>query len=103
MSLLVLTLVGYLSGTVTEQIPSARWFSRAAVASVLASGGIVLFAGAGWLMDLVYVTEAPLVRIAIVTGVGALLTNPLLERVVRWALVIRPRISAEREPRSRSG
>ena len=103
LSLLVLTLVGYLSGTVAEQIPSARWFARATVASVLAAGGIGLFATAGWLMDLVYVTEAPLVRIAIVTGVGALLTNPLLERVVRWALVIRPRISAEREPRSRSG
>ena len=103
MSLLVLTLVGYLSGIVTEQIPSARWFARASLASVLAAGGIGLFASAGWLMDLVYVTEAPLVRIAVVTGVASMLTNPLLERVVRWALIIRPRITAEREPRSRSG
>ena len=103
MSLLVLTLVGYLSGTVTEQIPSARWLARAAVASALAAGGIGLFASAGWLMDLVYVTEAPLVRIAIVTGVASLLTNPLLERVVRWALVIRPRITVERDPRPRGG
>ncbi len=102
-SLLVLTLVGYVSGRVAEQIPSARWFARAAVASVLSAGGIGLFGGVGWLMDLVYVTEAPLVRIAIVTGVASLLTNPLLERVLRWALIIRPRISDLRESTARGG
>ena len=103
MSLLVLTLIGYLSGIIAEQIGSARWIARAAVASLLAAGGIGLFACAGWLLDLAYVTEAPLVRIAIVTAIAALVANPLLERVVRWALVIRPRISAERASRSRSG
>ena len=103
MSLLVLTLIGYLSGVIAEQIGSARWFARAAVASLLAAGGIGLFACAGWLLDLAYVTEAPIVRIAIVTGIAALVANPLLERVVRWALVIRPRISAARDSRSRSG
>lgn len=103
LSLLVLTLVGYLSGVITEQIPSARWFTRALVASVLSAGGIGLFAGAGWLMDLVYVTEAPLVRIAIVTAIASLLTNPLLERAARWALIIRPRITADPESRARGG
>ena len=103
MSLLVLTLVGYLSGIGAEQISSARWLARAAAASLLAAGGIGLFVCAGWLMDLAYVTEAPIVRIAIVTAIAALLANPLLERVVRWALLIRPRISAERAPRSSSG
>ena len=103
MSLLVLTLVGYLSGTVSEQIGSARWFARAALTSLLAAGGIALFACAGWLMDLEYVTEAPIVRIAIVTALAALGANPLLERAVRWALVIRPRITAERSSGSRGG
>ncbi|WP_419946256.1 hypothetical protein [Candidatus Poriferisodalis sp.] len=103
MSLLVLTLVGYLSGIVAEQTGSARGLARAALASVLAAGGIGLFACAGWLMDLEYVTDAPIVRIAIVTAIAALLANPLLERAVRWALAIRPRVSATRVPRSRSG
>lgn len=103
MSLLVLTLVGYLSGIIAEQLGSARWFARATVASLLAAGGIGLFVCAGWLMDLEYVTEAPIVRIVIVTAAAALLANPLLERAVRWALVIRPRISAERPSRSRGG
>ena len=103
MSLLVLTLLGYLSGAVIEQIPSAGRLARAAVASMLAAGGIGLFAGAGWLMDLAYVTEAPLVRIAIVTGAAALLANPLLERAARWALTIRPRIAVEPVQRPRSG
>ena len=103
MSLLVLTLVGYLSGTVTEQIPSAGWLLRAAAASVLTAGGVGLFAGIGWLLDLVYVTEAPLIRIAIVTGVAALLTHPLLERAARWALLIRPRIAVYPESTARDG
>ena len=103
MSLLVLTLVGYLSGRIAEQLGSARWFARATVASLLAAGGIGLFVCAGWLMDLEYVTEAPIVRIAVVTAIAALLVNPLLERAVRWALVIRPRVSAERAPRSPGG
>lgn len=103
MSLLVLTLVGYLSGITAEQIGSARWLVRAAVASLLAASGVGLFACAGWLMDLAYVTEAPIVRIAIVTAIAAFLSDPLLERAVRWALVIRPRVSTKRTPRSRSG
>ena len=103
MSLLVLTLVGYLSGAVTEQTPAAGQLARAATASLLAAGGIGLFAGVGWLMDLVYVTEAPLVRIAVVTGVASLLSNPLLERAARWALIIRPRITAAPEGTPRSG
>ncbi len=103
MSLLVLTLVGYLSGAITEQIPSAGRLVRAAIASLLAAGGIGLFAGAGWLMDLVYVTEAPIIRIAIVTGVASLLTNPLLERATRWALIIRPRVTASPESTARGG
>lgn len=102
-SLLVMTLVGYLSGALAEQMPSAGRFMRATAASVLAAGGIGLFAGAGWLMDLVYVTEAPLVRIAIVTGIASLLTYPLLERATRWALIIRPRISASPESTVRGG
>ena len=103
MSLLVLTLLGYLSGIIAEQIGSARRVARAAVVSLLAAGGIGLFACAGWLLDLVHVTEAPIVRIAIVTALAALVADPLLERVVRWALVIRPRIVADREGRPRSG
>ncbi|MDE0318804.1 MAG: hypothetical protein OXH86_11185 [Acidimicrobiaceae bacterium] len=103
MSLLVMTLVGYLSGAITEQIPSAGRLARAAIASLLAAGGIGLFASVGWLMDLVYVTEAPLIRIAIVTAVASLLTNPLLERAARWALIIRPRISVNPESTSRGG
>lgn len=97
MSLLVLTLVGYLSGTAAEQVPGARWFARAAMASALSAGAIGMFASAGWLMDLVYVTEAPIVRIAVVTGAASLVSNPLLERVLRWALIIRPRITADRD------
>ena len=103
MSLLVLTLVGYLSGAITEQIPSAGRLARSAITSLLAVGGIGLFAGAGWLMDLVYVTEAPIVRIAIVTGVAALLASPLLERAARWALIIRPRVTARAESTARGG
>lgn len=103
MSLLVLTLLGYLSGIAAEQTPSAGRFARAAAATPLAAAGIGLYACAGWLMDLEYVTEAPIVRIAIVTAIAALLAHPPLERVVRWALVIRPRVSAERAPRSPSG
>jgi cell shape-determining protein MreD len=103
MSLLVLTLVGYLSGAVTEQVPSAGRLARSAMASLLAAGGIGLFAGVGWLMDLVYVTEAPLVRIAIVTGIASLLTNSLLERVARWALIIRPRMTVSPESTARGG
>lgn len=103
MSLLVLTLAGYLSGAITEHIPSAGRLARAATASLLAAGGIGLFAGAGWLMDLVYVTEAPLVRIALVTGAASLLINPLLERATRWALIIRPRITASPESTARGG
>ena len=103
MSLLVLTLVGYLSGAITEQIPSAGRLARAAIASLLAAGGIGLFAGAGWLMDLVYVTEAPIVRIAIVTGAASLLTNPLLEQATRWALIIRPRMTVNPESAARGG
>ena len=103
MSLLVMTLVGYLSGALAEQMPSAGRLMRSAAASVLAAGGIGLFAGAGWLMDLVYVTEAPLVRIAIVTGVAAFVTYLLLERATRWALIIRPRMSASPESTARGG
>ncbi len=103
MSLLVLTLVGYLSGIIAEQIGSARTVARAAVASLLAAGGIGLFACAGWLMDLEFVTEAPIVRIAIVTALAALVAHPLVERTVRWVLLIRPQVSAERGPRSPGG
>ena len=103
MSLLVLTLVGYLAGAITEQVPSAGRLARAAMASLLAAGGIGLFASVGWLMDLVYVTEAPIVRIAIVTGIASMLTNPLLERAARWALLIRPRITANPESTARGG
>ncbi len=105
MSMLVLILVGYASGAVADQMPSAGRLARAAIAAVLAAGAIGLFGCAGWLMDLVYVTEAPLVRIAIVTSIAALAANPLLERIVRWALVVRPSISVERIPRrgSRNG
>ena len=103
MSLLALTLAGYLSGAAGEQIPAAGRFTRAAVASLLAAGGIGLFAGIGWLMDLVYVTEAPLARIATVTGAAALLTYPLLERAARWALLIRPRISVVPQGTVRGG
>ena len=105
LSMLVLILVGYVSGAVADQLPSAGRLARAPIAAVLAAGAIGFFGCAGWLMDLVYVTEAPLARIAIVTGIVALAANPLLERVVRWALVVRPSISVERTPRrgSRSG
>lgn len=103
MSLLVLTLVGYLSGAVSEQVPSAGRLARAAIASLLAAGGIGLFAAAGWLMDLVYVTEAPIVRIAIVTGIASLLASPLLERATRWALIIRPRVTVSPESTARGG
>ncbi len=103
MSLLVLTLVGYLSGIIAEQIASAGRVARAAIAALLAAGGIGLFACAGWLLDLAHVTEAPIVRIAIVTALAALVAHPLAERAVRWALVIRPRIVADREGRSRGG
>ena len=102
MSMLVLTLVGYLAGAVADQLPSAGRLLRAAIAGVLASAAIGLFGCVGWLMDLVYVTDAPLVRIAIVTGIVAVGANPLLERVMRWALVVRPAISVERIPRPRS-
>ena len=103
MNLLVLTLVGYVSGAVSEQLPSARTMTRTAAASLLAAVGIGLFASVGWLMDLVYVTEAPLVRIAAVTCLVALGGYPLLERAVRWALIIRPRITADPLTRLRSG
>ena len=103
MSLLVMTLLGYVSGAVTEQMPTAGRLARAAVASVLAAGGIGLFAGAGWLLDLVYVTEAPLVRIAVVTGAASLLAFPLLERATRWALILRPRIALAPESTARGG
>ena len=96
MSMLVLTLVGYVSGTIADQLPSAGRAVRAMIAGVLAAGAIGMFGCVGWLMDLVYVTEAPLVRIAIVTAIAALAANPLLERIVRWALVVRPSMSVER-------
>ena len=103
MSLLVLALVGHAAGAVGEQIPAAGRLARAAVASLLAAGGIGLFAGVGWLLDLVYVTEAPLVRIAVVTAAASLLGNPLAERATRWALRIRPRIALGAESAARSG
>lgn len=96
MSMLVLTMVGYMSGAVAEQLPSAGRVARAATAAVLAAGAIGLFACVGWLMDLAYVTDAPLIRIALVTGFAACAANPLLERVLRWALVVRPTMSVER-------
>ncbi len=103
MSLLVLTLVGYLSGAVAEQMPSAGRLARSAAASLLAAGGILLFAGVGWLMDLSYVTEAPLVRIAIVTSVVSLAAYPLLERAARWALTVRRNIAVDAVARPGGG
>ncbi len=96
MCLLVLTLLGYLCGLIGEQLGSARRVARAMTASLLAAGGIGLFWVAGWLMDLEYVTEAPIGRIAIVTAIAALLAQPLLERLVVWALVIYPQTSLDR-------
>ena len=56
----------------------------------MAASGVGLFVGLAWLLDLSYVTEQPVAAIVVVTALGSALLNPLIERPVRWGLLIRP-------------
>lgn len=95
LTMLVLGLVGYFAGRfgsmVTESVRAVRAFA-AGVGCVSAG---VLFALLAWLLDLEFVTQASTVRIAAVNATAAVVLNPLIERAARWALRIRPHVSAQ--------
>ncbi|HCB34317.1 MAG TPA: rod shape-determining protein MreD [Acidimicrobiaceae bacterium] len=89
MATMVLTLVGYAGGALSGQVASSGRTLRALIAGALAVVAVLTFVMMAWLLDLSYVTERGLGRIAAVNGVATALLNPLSERAVRWALLIR--------------
>ncbi len=87
---MVLTLAGYAAGTLAVQVANSGIVMRAAIAGGLAASTVLVFVAIAWLIDLAYVTESGVLRIAIVNGAIVALINPLSERVVRWSLRITP-------------
>ena len=84
---MVLTLAGYAAGTLVVQVAGSGRVLRALIAGGLAASTVLVFVAVAWLLDLSYITESGVLRIAIVNGVAVTLLNPLSERTVRWALL----------------
>ena len=90
MWMLVLSVVGYAAGGVTSRVVDGGRWSRSFVVGMLAASAVSMFVALAWLFDLRYVTGRPIASIVAVIGFSSVLLNPLVERPVRWGLLIRP-------------
>ncbi len=93
---MVLTLTGYAAGSLVVPVASSGRVVRSLIAGGLTTGSVLVFVLIAWLLELTYVTESGVLRIAVVNGVVVALLNPLGERVVRWALLARPNLRERR-------
>ena len=90
MWILAMSVIGYAAGGATNQLVDGGRGVRSLAVGVIAASGVGLFVGLAWLLDLSYVVERPVAVIIAVTALGSALLNPLVERPVRWGLLIRP-------------
>lgn len=90
MWMLTMAVIGHAAGGITHQVVDGGRFTRSLLVGLVAGSGVGLFAVLAWLMNLTYVTERPIAIIIAVVAVSSALLNPLVERPVRWGLLIRP-------------
>lgn len=86
---IVLTFIGFAAGALVGPISQAGPIMRALIAGGLSTGAVLVFVTASWLLDLTYVVESGVARIALINGVVTILLYPVAENAVRWALLIR--------------
>jgi rod shape-determining protein MreD len=97
LSALVYSLTGYMTGVTKAGLLEAAWWFPIAVAFVASSAGTGLFALAGSMLGEKSMLGLHVTVVMLVVGIlNALLALPVL-RVVRWALVARPPLSAYAE------
>ncbi len=94
LTMLVLGLTGYFAGRFGPLVTEAVRAVRAFAAAIGVTAAVVMFGLLAWLLELEFVTRASTLRIAAVNATAAVVLNPLIERAVRWALRIRPHVSA---------
>jgi rod shape-determining protein MreD len=90
MWILTMSVIGYAAGAATTRVVDGGRGIRSVVVGLITASGIGLFVALAWLLDLTYVTEQPIAAIVAVVGLSSMALNPLVERAVRWGLLIRP-------------
>lgn len=90
MWILTMSVIGYVAGGATDRLVDGGRTLRSVIVGLIAASGVGLFVALSWLFDLTYVTDQPVAAIVAVIGLSSMALNPLVERAVRWGLLIRP-------------
>lgn len=83
---LVYTVVGYVAGVVASNLIRDSRLTAFALAAVAAPSAMGAWVVVGALFGQAHLLDAPLVRIAVVSAVGAVVLLPLVLAVMRWAV-----------------
>lgn len=85
-----MTLIGFAAGSVSKAVFEGGRPLRAVVAGFLAISAVAAFVALGGLIGQEFVTSRPLLPIALTVGLSTIALSPLVERVARWGLIMRP-------------
>ncbi len=90
MSMLSTAVIGYAAGAASYRFVDGGVVLRSLAVGLLSASGVGLFVVFGWLLQLTYVTEGNVALVVALIGISSAAFNPLVERPVRWGLLIRP-------------
>ena len=92
LNILVLVLIGWGAGALAPQLVEMHRFLRSLTVGLAVSSGVALYACIAWLIGYSYDAENQIELVVLITGTAAFFMNLLLERIVKWALLIEPAV-----------